>query len=79
MQRMKAQRLIHAARVKQTLERATESDKHEGNGKCTRVRKVMNSYESEACTKDLGTTYLNPANTGEVGYGSEVREGVVWW
>ena len=79
MQRTKAQRLIHTARVKQTLERAAESDKPEGNGKCMRVKKAMNSYESGACTQDLGTTYLYPANTGEVGYGSEVREGVVWW
>ena len=76
---MKAQELIHATRVKQTPEHATKLDKPVGNGKCMRVRKVMNSYESGACTQDLGTTYLYPANTGEVGYGSEVREGVVWW
>jgi len=25
-----------------------------------------------------GTTYLYPTNTGEMGHGSKVREGVVW-
>ena len=27
----------------------------------------------------LGTTNLYPANTGVVGHGLEVREGMVWW
>ena len=39
MQRMKTQKLIHAARVKQTLERVAESDKLGGNGKRMRARK----------------------------------------
>ena len=30
-------------------------------------------------TQYSGTTNLYPANTGVVGYGSEVREGMVWW
>ena len=43
-----------------------------------RAKKVMNSYGSGAHTQGLGITYLYPANTGEVGHGSKVREGVVW-
>ena len=27
----------------------------------------------------LGTTHLYPANTGVVGHGLKVREGMVWW
>ena len=38
----------------------------------------MDSYGSEAHTQGSSTTYLYPANTGEVGHGLEVREGVVW-
>ena len=48
MQRMKAQELIHATRVKQTPEHATKSDKPVGNGKCMRARKAIDSYESGA-------------------------------
>ena len=29
--------------------------------------------------QDSGTTNLYPANTGAVGHGSEVRDGMVWW
>ena len=29
--------------------------------------------------QDSGTTNLYLANTGVVGYGSEVKEGMVWW
>ena len=79
MQRMKIQELIHTARVKQAPERAAESNKPVGNGKCVRAKKAMDSYGSGACTQGLGTTYLYPTNTGEVSHGSEVREGVVWW
>ena len=51
MQRMKAQRLIHAARVKRAPECAVESDKLGGNDKHVRARKAIDSYESEACHK----------------------------
>ena len=69
---MKAQSLIHAVRVKRAPERAAESDKLGGNGKRVRARKVMGSYESEACIQGSGTTYLYPTNSGEVGHGSKV-------
>ena len=78
MERTKTQRFIRVARVKQALERAVESDKPGGNGKHVRPRKAMDSYGSIACMQGLSFTYLYFANTGEVGHGSEVREGVVW-
>ena len=62
----------HAVRVKQILERAAESDKHRGNGKYVKARKVMDLNKSGACTQGLGTTYLYPANIVEVGHGLEV-------
>ena len=77
MQRMKTQELIHAIRVKQVLEHATELNKPIGNGKHMSARKAMDSYESGAHTQGSDTTYLYLANTREVGYGSEVIEGVV--
>ena len=76
---MKTQKLIYAARIKQTPERVAESDKPRGNGKRMRARKAMDSYGSGACTQGSSTTYLYLANTGEVGHESEVRGGVVWW
>ena len=76
---MKTQELIHAARVKQAPEHATELDKPVGNGKRVRAIKAMDSYGSGAYIQGLGTTYLYPANIREVGHESEVREGVVWW
>ena len=72
MQRMKAQRLIHAARVKRAPECAVESDKLGGNDKHVRARKAMDSYGNGACTQGSSTTYLYPANTGEVGHKSKV-------
>ena len=72
MQRMKAQRLINAARVKRAPELTAESDKPGGNGKRVRARKVTDSYGSGACTQGLSTTYLYLANIGKVGHGSEV-------
>ena len=72
MQRMKAQRLIHAVRVKRAPKRAAESDKPEGNDKHVRARKAMDLYESGACTQGSGTTYLYPANIGEVDHGLEL-------
>ena len=60
------------ARVKQILEHTTKPDRPEGNGKCVKTRKIMDSDESGACTQGSNTTYLSPANTGEVGHGSEV-------
>ena len=75
---MMTQELIYVARVKQIPKRATGLDKSEGNGKHVRDRKAMDSYGSEACTQGSDTVYLYLANTGEVGHGSEVREGVVW-
>ena len=50
MQRMKTRELIYAVRVKQIPERATGSDKPEGNGKHMKARKAMDSYGSGACT-----------------------------
>ena len=78
MERMKAQRLIHATRVKRALECVVKSDKPRGIGKHVRARKATNSYRSGACTQGSGTTYLYPTNIGEVGHGLEVWEGVVW-
>jgi len=77
MQRMKAQRLIHAARVKWALEHTAKSNKPRGNGKCVRAKKATDLYGSGACAQGSGTTYLYHANTGEVGHGLEVWEGVV--
>ena len=77
MQRMKTQELIHATRVKQASECAEELDKLAGNGKRVSAKKAMDLYGSRTCTQGLSTTYLYPANTGEVGHGSEVRKGVV--
>ena len=74
---MKTQELIHTTRVKRAAKRAIESDKPIGNGKDKNARKAMDSHGSGPCTQGSGTTYLYPANTGEVGHGSEVREGVV--
>ena len=42
------------------------------------TRRAMDSYGSRVHTQGLGTTYLYPTNTEEVGHGSEVRKGVVW-
>ena len=78
MQRMRTQELIHAIRVKQAPEHEAESDKPVGNGKHMNVRKSIDSCGSGARTQGSGTTYLYPANTREVGHGSEVRGGVVW-
>ena len=74
MQRTKTQSpcIIHAAKVKQIPECATESDKRRGNGERVKVRKVMDSDGSGACTQGSGTAYLNLANTGEVGHRSNV-------
>ena len=58
-------------------EHAVESDKPVGNGKRMNARKAMDSYGSGARTQGSSTTYLYPANTGEVGHGLEVRESVV--
>ena len=57
---------------------AVELDKPIGNRKCMNARKAMDLYGSRASTQGLSITYLYPANIGEVGRGSEVREGVVW-
>ena len=69
---MKAQRLINAARVKRAPELTAESDKPGGNDKHVRARKAMDLYESGACTQGSGTTYLYPANIGEVDHGLEL-------
>ena len=78
MQRMKTQELIHATRIKQAPKHAAELEKPVGNGKRMNARKAMDSYGSRAHTQGSDTTYLYPANTGEVSHGLEVREGVVW-
>ena len=77
-QRMKTQWLIHATRVKQAAERATKLDKPTGNGKHMNTRRAMDSYGSRLHTQGLGTTYLYPTNTEEVGHGSKVRKCVAW-
>ena len=56
---------------------AVESGKPVGNGKRMNTRKTMDSYRSGARIQGSSTTYLYPANTGEVGHGLEVRESVV--
>ena len=76
---MKTQWLIHTTRVKQAAEYVVEPKKHVGNDKCMNAKGAMDSYGSGAHTQVLGTTYLYPANTREVGHGSEVKKGVVWW
>ena len=75
---MKTQELIHAIRVKQAPKRAAESGKPVGNSKRMNARKSMDTYGSGARTQGSSTNYLYPANTREMGHGSEVREGVVW-
>ena len=47
---MKAQRLIHAARVKPAPKHAAKSEKPRGNGKQVRAGKAIYSYGSGACT-----------------------------
>ena len=54
-QKLKGPCIIHAAKVKQIPECATESDKRRGNGKRVKVRKVMDSDGSGACTQGSGT------------------------
>ena len=74
---MQTQELIHAAIVKQAPKRTVELNKPVGNGKRMGAREAMDSYGSRACTQGSGTTYLYPANIGEMGHESEVRKGVV--
>ena len=64
--------IIHAARVKRIPEHVAELNKPRGHGKRVRVRKAMDLDRSRACIQGLGTTYLYPANIGEVDHGSEV-------
>ena len=64
--------VFQAERVKQILECIAKLDKPKGNGKCMKARKVIDLDESGACTQDLGTTYLYPANTRKVGHESKV-------
>ena len=78
MQRMKTQELIHTTRVKQTPKCATKSNKLISNGTRMNTKKAMDSYGSGARIQGSSTTYLYPANTNEVGHGSEIRTGVVW-
>ena len=56
--------IFHAKRVKQLPERTVESNKHGGNGKCMKARKVMDSDRNGTCTQGSGTTYPYPANIG---------------
>ena len=74
---MKTQKLLHAARAKQTQERAAESDKPRGNSKAWRLEKQWTHMEVKH-TQGIGTTYMYQANIEEVGHGSKVRKGVVW-
>lgn len=60
-------------------EHIAESDKHEGNSKCMKARKGTDSDGSRAYTQGPFTTYLYPINTQEVGHGSRISKGVVWW
>ena len=76
---MKTQKLLHTARVKQTLEHVTKSDKLRGNGKRMRARKAIDTYGSGARTRPRHHLPIYLANIGEVVHRSEVKEGVVWW
>ena len=58
--------VFHATKVKHLLERTVELDKHGGNSKGVKAKKVMDLDGSGAYTQDLGTTYLYLANTWEV-------------
>ena len=78
IQRIKTKKLTHATRVKQAPERVPKSNKPVGNGKRMNIRTTMDSYGSRACTQGSSTTYLYPANTGEVGHRSKVIEDMVW-
>ena len=69
--------VLHAARVKHPPECTVESNKHRGNRNGVKPKKGTDSDESGAYTKSLGTTYLYPTNTWEVGHGSRVSKGVV--
>ena len=64
--------VFYAVRVKHLLERTTESNKHIGNSKGMKAKKVMDSDGSGAYTQGPDTTYLYPTNTQEVGHGSMV-------
>ena len=64
--------IIHAARVKQILERTTELNKPGGSGKRVKARKAMDLDGSGACTQDSSTIYMYSANTGEVDHEPKV-------
>ena len=53
-------------------------DRLTDNGKCMNDRQTMDLHGSGACIR-LKHTHLYLANTGMVGHGLEVREGMVWW
>ena len=55
--------VFHSAKVKHLLERTIESDKHGGNSKVVKAKKVMDPNRSGAYTQGPGTTYLYLANT----------------
>ena len=71
------QAMLSSKRNEMQRIKTQESNKVVGNGKRVSARKAMDSYGSEARTQGSGTTYLYPANIGEMGHGSEVKEGVV--
>ena len=70
--------VFHAIRVRHLPKCIAESEKHGGNSKCVKARKVMNSDGSRIYTQGPSTTYLYPVNTWEVGHRSRVSKGVVW-
>ena len=69
--------IFHTTRVKHLPKRIAELDKHRGDNKGMKARKVMDSNKSEVYTQGPGTTYLHLANTWEVGYRSRVWEDVI--
>ena len=59
----KSSYVFHAARVEHPPKRTAESDKHGGNNKGVKARKVMDSDGSGAYTQGLSTIYLYLVNT----------------
>ena len=67
--------IIHAARVKQIPAHAAELDKHKGNGKCVKTKKVMDSGGSRTCTQGSGTTYCTQLIQGRWATGQRYERG----
>ena len=68
----KGRYVFHAIRVKHLPKHTTKSNKHGGNSKGMKARKVIDLDGNGAYTQGPSTTYLYPTNTWEVGHGSRV-------